>query len=63
MPFIKLTKIERRRVFSLLACLLLAIAAWLFMALNNKYVYTAKTVLIYKNFPLKRAFHPLQSDT
>jgi len=63
MPFIKLTKIERRRVFSLLACLLLAIAAWLFMALNNKYVYTAKTVLIYKNFPQNRAFHPLQSDT
>ncbi|MFC4210126.1 CdaR family protein [Pedobacter lithocola] len=63
MPFIKLTKIERRRVFSLLACLLLAIASWLFMALNNKYVYTAKTVLIYKNFPQNRAFHPLQSDT
>ena len=63
MPFIRLTKIERRRVLSLLACLLLAIGAWLFMALNNKYVYTAKTVLIYKNFPQNRAFHPLQSDT
>lgn len=63
MPFIKLTKIERRRVLSLLACLLLAIAAWFFMALSNKYVYTAKTVLIYKNFPQWRAFHPLQSDT
>ncbi|MCZ4244881.1 CdaR family protein [Pedobacter punctiformis] len=63
MPFIKLTQIEKRRVFSLLACLVLAVAAWLFMALNNKYVYTAKTVLIYKNFPQKRAFHPLQSDT
>ncbi|RZK83770.1 MAG: YbbR-like domain-containing protein, partial [Pedobacter sp.] len=33
------------------------------MALNNKYVYTAKTVLIYKNFPQNRAFHPLQPDT
>ncbi|PWS26635.1 hypothetical protein DHW03_17915 [Pedobacter yonginense] len=63
MPFIKLTKIEKRRVLSLLACLVLAVGAWLFMALNNKYVYTAKTVLIYKNFPQKRAFHPLQSDT
>ncbi|WP_316802800.1 YbbR-like domain-containing protein [Pedobacter nototheniae] len=63
MPFIKLTQIEKRRVFSLLACLVLAVAAWLFLALNNKYVYTAKTVLIYKNFPQKRAFHPLQSDT
>lgn len=63
MPFIKLTKIERRRAFSLFACLLLAIAAWLFMALNNKYEYVAKTVLVYKNFPQSRAFHPLQSDT
>lgn len=63
MPFIKLTQIEKRRVISLFACLLLAIAAWLFMALNNKYEYTAKTVLIYKNFPQKRAFHPSQSDT
>ncbi|KQS37120.1 YbbR-like domain-containing protein [Pedobacter sp. Leaf194] len=63
MPFIRLTKIERRRVLSLLACLFLAIAAWFFMALNNKYVYTAKTVLIYKNFPQNRAFHPLQPDT
>ncbi len=63
MPFIRLTKIERRRILSLTACLFLAIAAWLFMALKNKYVYTAKTVLIYKNFPQKRAFHPLQSDT
>lgn len=43
--------------------MLLAIAAWLLMALNNKYVYTAKTVLVYKNFPQKRAFHALQSDT
>ncbi|MHA4896413.1 YbbR-like domain-containing protein [Pedobacter sp. PWIIR3] len=33
------------------------------MALNKKYVYTSKTVLFYKNFPQKRAFHPLQSDT
>ncbi|MDN3585251.1 YbbR-like domain-containing protein [Pedobacter aquatilis] len=63
MPFIKLTQIEKRRVISLLACLLLAIAAWLFMALNNKYEYTAKTVLIYKNYPQKRAFLPSQSDT
>ncbi|CAM4282152.1 YbbR domain-containing protein [Pedobacter westerhofensis] len=47
----------------LITCLLLAIAGWLFLALNNKYVYTAKTVLVYKNFPQKKAFHPLQSDT
>ncbi len=41
----------------------MAMGAWLFMALNKKYVYTSKTVLFYKNFPQKRAFHPLQSDT
>lgn len=63
MPFIRLTKIERRRVFTLLACLFLAIAAWLFMALNNKYNYIAKTVIVFKNKPAKRAFYPLQSDT
>jgi YbbR domain-containing protein len=63
MPFIKLTQIERKRILVLFTCLLLAIAGWLFLALNNKYVYTAKTVLVYKNFPQKKAFHPLQSDT
>lgn len=63
MPFIKLTKVERKRFLALITCVLLAIAGWLFLALNNKYVYTAKTVLMYKNFPQKKAFHPLQSDT
>ncbi|MBE9601792.1 YbbR-like domain-containing protein [Pedobacter sp. MC2016-24] len=63
MPFIKLTKIERKRFLVILTCLLVAIAAWLFMALDNKYVYTAKTVLKYNNIPQKKAFHPLQSDT
>lgn len=63
MPFIRLTKLEKRRVFTFLACLLFAIGAWLFLALKNKYIYTAKTVLIYKDFPQKRAFNPLQSDT
>lgn len=43
--------------------MLIAIAAWLFMALNNKYPYTVKTVLKYNNIPQKKAFHPLQSDT
>jgi YbbR domain-containing protein len=63
MPLIKLTKLERKRFLALLSCLLLAISGWLVMALNNKYVYTAKTVLVYKNFPQNKAFHPLQSDT
>jgi YbbR domain-containing protein len=63
MPIIKLTNIERKRFLAVIVCLLLAIGAWLFLALNNKYIYTAKTVLVYKNFPQKKAFHPLQSDT
>ncbi|MDB5019020.1 MAG: hypothetical protein JWQ28_147 [Pedobacter sp.] len=63
MPLIKLTKIERKRFLTVISCLLLAIFGWLVMALNNKYVYTAKTVLVYKNFPQNKAFHPLQSDT
>lgn len=63
MPIIKLTKIERKRFLVLIVCLLLAVAGWLFLALNNKYIYTSKTVLLYKNFPQKKAFHPLQSDT
>jgi hypothetical protein len=63
MPLIRLTKIERKRFLVVITCLLLAIGAWLFMALSKKYIYTAKTVLYYKNFPQKKAFHPLQSDT
>jgi YbbR domain-containing protein len=63
MPFIKLTKIERKRFLVLITCLFLAIAGWLFLALSNKYVYMAKTVLVYTNAPQKKAFHPLQSDT
>ncbi|WP_432712447.1 CdaR family protein [Pedobacter sp.] len=63
MPLIKLTNVERKRILTLIVCVLLAISGWLFLALNNKYIYTAKTVLIYKNFPQKKAFHPLQSDT
>ncbi len=63
MPIIKLTSIERKRFLALIVCLLLAVGGWLFLALSNKYIYTAKTVLIYKNFPQNKAFHPLQSDT
>lgn len=63
MPLIRLTTIERKRFLVLITCLLLAIGAWLYMELNKKYFYTSKTVLYYKNFPQKKAFHPLQSDT
>ncbi|WP_276090682.1 YbbR-like domain-containing protein [Pedobacter sp. JY14-1] len=63
MPLIKLTIIERKRILTLFTCLLMAVIAWLFLSLNNKYRYSAKTVLVYKNFPQKKAFHALQSDT
>lgn len=63
MPLIRLTKIERKRFLVVITCLLLAIGAWLYMALNKKYFYTSKTVLFYKNFPQNKAFHALQSDT
>lgn len=62
MPFIRLTKIERKRFVLLIICLLGAIAAWLFMALNNNYKYTAKTELIYKDEPQNKAFKALQPD-
>ncbi len=62
MPFIKLTKVERKRFGLLIACFIAAICAWLFLALNNKYVYTAKTELIYKDEPQKKAFKALQPD-
>lgn len=62
MPFIKLTKLERKRVVVVITCLLAAIGTWLFIALENKYPYAVKTELIYKDEPQKRAFKPLQPD-
>ncbi|RZL50856.1 MAG: YbbR-like domain-containing protein [Pedobacter sp.] len=62
MPFIKLTKVERKRFLVLITCLICAVAAWLFMALNGSYEYTAKTELIYKDEPQNKAFKPLQPD-
>ncbi|MCJ0742569.1 CdaR family protein [Pedobacter montanisoli] len=63
MPFIKLTKPERKRFGIMLVCVVLAVMAWLFMALNRKYPYTVKTELIYKDEPQGKAFKALQPDT
>ncbi|RZL16908.1 MAG: YbbR-like domain-containing protein, partial [Pedobacter sp.] len=63
MPLIKLNKTERKKILIILVCFLLAAFAWVFMALNSKYLYNSKTVMLYRNFPQNRAFHPLQSDT
>ena len=63
MPFIKLTKLERKRFFIIAICCFFAIGAWLFMALNKKYPYTVQTELIYVDEPQGKAFKALQPDT
>lgn len=63
MPLIKFTKVERRRISLFLVCLLLAVVAWLFFALSNRYVYQVNTLTRFVNLPESKAFHPLQSDT
>lgn len=63
MPLIKLSKVERRRLSLFFFCLVFAVGAWLFFALSNRYVYEARTLVKYSNFPQNKAFHPLQSDT
>ena len=63
MSFIKLTKLERKRFFIVVLCSLLAVGAWLFMALNKKYPYTVRTELIYTDEPQGKAFKALQPDT
>ncbi len=63
MPFIKLTKLERKRFFIVVLCGVFAIAAWLFLALNKKYPYTVHTEVIYTEEPQGKAFKALQPDT
>ncbi len=63
MPFIKLTKLERKRFLVIVGCVVLAICAWLFLALNKKYPYIVATALIYKDEPQGKAFKALQPDT
>lgn len=63
MSFLNLSKLKRKRITVVITCLLIAILGWLLLALNNQYTYSVKTIMLYKNFPQNRAFHPLQSDT
>lgn len=63
MPFIKLTKLEKKRFGAIIICTLAAIGAWLFLALNKKYPYTVQTELLYKDEPQGKAFKALQPDT
>ncbi|MDQ7947290.1 MAG: YbbR-like domain-containing protein [Pedobacter sp.] len=62
MPFIKLTKVERKRAIVWFTCLFAALATWLFIALDRKYPYKVQTQLLYQDEPQKKAFKPLQPD-
>lgn len=63
MALIKLTAVEQRKLSIFFTCLILAVGAWLFFALSNKYEYEVKTTVSFKNPPLNKAFNPLQSDS
>jgi YbbR domain-containing protein len=63
MPLIKFSQSERRRLSLFFICLALALGAWLFFALSNSYIYQARTIVRFVNFPQNKAFHSLQSDT
>jgi YbbR domain-containing protein len=63
MPFVKLSKSERRRISLFFVCLALALGAWLFLSLSNRYVYQVRTAMRFIDFPQNKAFHSLQSDT
>ncbi len=63
MALIKLTAVERRKLSIFFVCLFMAVVAWLFFSLSNKYDYEVKTVVNFKNLPVNKAFNPLQSDT
>ena len=62
MPFIKLTKVERKRIVVMITCVICAVATWLYIALDQKYPYIVKTQILYKDEPQKKAFKPLQPD-
>lgn len=63
MPFIKFNKTERRRLSLFFICMLVALGAWIFLSLSNRYIYQVQTLVRFVNFPQNKAFRPLQSDT
>ncbi|RCH54029.1 YbbR-like domain-containing protein [Mucilaginibacter hurinus] len=63
MAIVKLSPAEKRRASAFLSCLVLAAIAWVFAVLSNPHNFTVAKIIVYKNAPQKRAFHPLQSDT
>ncbi len=63
MAIIKLSATEQRRASAFFTCLVLALCAWVVVKLSSSYNYSVQEILTFKNAPLKRAFHSLQSDT
>lgn len=63
MGVIKLSASERKKISIFFICILLAVTAWLFFSLSNKYEYELRTLVTFKNLPDNKAFYPLQSDT
>ncbi|WP_276359840.1 YbbR-like domain-containing protein [Daejeonella sp. H1SJ63] len=63
MPFIKFNKTERRRLSLFFVCIIVAVGAWMFLSLSNRYIYQVQTLVRFVNFPQNKAFKPLQSDT
>lgn len=63
MAILKLSAAERRRISAFLTCLVIALLAWVTTILSGTYNYPVKEIITFKNAPLKRAFHSLQSDT
>lgn len=63
MAILKLSAAEQRRISAFLTCLVLALGAWIVTVLSSTYNYKVKEIITFKNAPLRRAFHSLQSDT
>ncbi len=63
MALVKLSTTERRRLSAFITCLVFATIAWVFTTLSNKYTFTVKQLIAYRNAPVKRVSHSLQPDT
>ncbi len=60
MPILRLSKKEKRKFSVFIACVIAAIASWLFFALSAFYQFTVQARIHYKNVPAFRSVHPLQ---
>jgi len=63
MPFLTLNRLERKRLSVFLTSFLMAIFAWLFFALSNRYPYKLDVKVNYIDPPVHKAYHPLHDDT